>query len=98
MDLPILIVGGLATWRLSLMVVKESGPMAIFARLRASAASRGSNPGGIYELLSCISCSSVYVGFVAALFIAESLVGVFLYTLSFSAIAIATERLTTRKE
>lgn len=97
-DPTVVLIGGIITWRLSMMMVRETGPFAVFAKSRAMAAKASSEPGGLYELVSCISCSSVYIGLVAALFIAESLVGIFLYTLSFSAIAIITERLTTRKE
>lgn len=88
-----IIIGGLVTWRLSRMIVKESGPLAIFSRLRAKLAEKQKNPGGLYDLVSCVACTSIYIGAVVALWAAESVLGVIWYSLSFSAISVVIERL-----
>lgn len=92
-----LIVGGLVTWRVSYMLVKETGPLAIFARFRAFLASRQKRMGGLYDMVSCIACTSVYIGAVAALCVAGGLLEFIVYTLSFSAVTVLTERLTANK-
>lgn len=91
-----IIVGGLVTWRLSRMVVKETGPFAIFARLRAFLAVKQKRPGGLYDLVSCVSCASIYIGALTALWLAGDVFEFTMYTFAFSAIAVLTERLFTK--
>lgn len=93
-DPTVVLIGGIITWRLSTMVVKETGPFAIFARVRAKTANISNSPGGLYELVSCISCASVYIGSIAALGAADGVLELVWYSLSFSAVAVLTERLT----
>ena len=48
----------LTAWRLAYMICYESGPLAIFARLRKRYCSI--EGGGLGELLHCVYCVSVY--------------------------------------
>lgn len=70
MDWQVLLLLGLATWRLSLMIVRETGPFSIFLRMREAAGiTHDENErvltvpttflGGVF---SCIWCSSVWIG------------------------------------
>lgn len=90
----ILIIGGLVTWKTSYMLVKDTGPLDIFARFRAFLATRQKKAGGWFDMFSCIGCVSVYVGATTALWPAESFFEWVLYTLAFSAIATLIERVT----
>ena len=72
-DLAVLLVAGLATWRVSHILLYENGPFAAFRRLReglgviyASDAS-GEVVSYHYELTTCILCLSVWVGAAVAL-------------------------------
>jgi hypothetical protein len=94
MSLVALIFGGLITWRLSYMLVNESGPLLIFDRLRAWAA-KYQTKGGLFDLLSCVYCTSMWIGAVSSLFVARSVSEFIVYTLSFSAVSSFIERLTT---
>lgn len=93
MDLLTLIIGGLAVWRLSNLLVKQIGPLAVFARFRALLASKQKRPGGLYDMFSCLSCMSMTIGAVTSLALAGSVLEFILYTLSFSAIATLTDAL-----
>ena len=97
MGLTTLLIGGLVTWRISRMIAKEIGPLAIFARLRAYLARRQEVVGGLFDLVTCVACLSVYVGSVVALWMAINAVEWVWYTLAFSALAVAIERLTSSK-
>lgn len=87
-----LILGGLVVWRLSHMIVKETGPLGIFSRYRAFAASKQKRIGGIFDMVSCVACVSVYIGSVAALGLADGLISWVAYTLALSAIVTFLER------
>ena len=82
-----LLVGGLITWRLSNLLIKQVGPLAIFARFRAFLASKQKRAGGFYDMLSCMSCVSMIMGAVTALGLVGLNLEFFAYFLSFSAIA-----------
>lgn len=62
----------LATWRISSLLVEESGPWQIFARLRARVGVRYDEnlqrtaDSMIGELFSCIWCMSVWIGLLIA--------------------------------
>jgi hypothetical protein len=66
----LLIIFGLATWRVSSLLVNEGGPFGIFLKLRRLAGIVHDNegkplmvPNGFFaELLSCVFCSSIWVG------------------------------------
>lgn len=82
-----LIIGGLVTWRISHMLVKESGPLMVFARLRAFLARTQKRSGGFFDLISCLYCTSFWIGLVAALWASRNIFHIVAYALSFSAIA-----------
>lgn len=86
------LIGGLVTWRVSRMLVYESGPLLIFDRLRACLAQKQKRNGGLFDLISCMNCTSIWIGSVASLFIAGGAVEFFMYLLSFSAISSLIER------
>src|SRR3990172_3330830 len=70
MTLTSLLIYGLATWRISSILVNEAGPWDVFVRLRALAGiGHDKNrqaviiPDGFFaSILSCIWCCSVWVG------------------------------------
>jgi hypothetical protein len=88
MKLFYLLLGGLATYRLSLLVSKEDGPAYIFSKFRKLPSSKSS----LKEGLACEWCVSVWMGAIVAtyLWLAELVPGVEwpLYWLAMSAIAI----------
>lgn len=92
MTLLILLIGGLVTWRVSNILAKENGPLMVFLRLRAYLASKQKQMGGLYDMISCVKCVSVFVGLVVALAPAESFFELLLYALAFSAITALIER------
>jgi hypothetical protein len=92
-----IIVGGLITWRLSNMLIKQNGPLYVFTRLRAFLAAKRKVTGGLYDILTCMSCVSMLFGAVTALWVSESLFTWLAYTLTFSAIATLLEALWERK-
>lgn len=93
-DIVTIIIGGVITWRVSYMLVKEMGPLAIFELLRAKLAQNQKQRGGLFDLVSCMTCTSLYIGAVTALFIATDVFNVIAYALSFSAVTLLIERLT----
>lgn len=88
----ILVLGSLITWRLAHMLSKELGPWGVFARLRAWAAENQKGIGGVFDMLSCVGCTSVWVGAVASLLFAGDVISWIVYTLAFSAVATIIER------
>jgi len=56
------VLGGLAVWRVSQLLVRDDGPWHVFARLRRRAESTAWN-----GLLSCIYCSSLWLAAPVAL-------------------------------
>lgn len=57
------ILVGLGAWRLSAMLVYEDGPWDVFARLRQRAGIVPGEINGFWALLlSCIWCTSIWVG------------------------------------
>ncbi len=69
-----LLVAGLATWRLSHALVKESGPLMIFSRMRARLGRTQKRSGGLFDLISCVYCTSVWIALFVALYDARNLV------------------------
>lgn len=73
------------------MFVKEAGPLGIFSRLRAYLASKQKRSGGLFDMVSCVSCASIYIGSVTAVGAAGSVLVWIWYTLAFSAGAMIIE-------
>ena len=86
------IVASLAVWRLSYAIVRENGPLMVFARLRARLAASQKRSGGLFDLISCIYCVSVWIGLVGALSVSNSPFEWLGYGLGFSAVAVLIER------
>jgi hypothetical protein len=71
MDLTTLLLLGLATWRLSAFLVRDTGPFSIFLRLRELAGiTHDENhevlgvPDRLFAgVLSCVWCASTWIGF-----------------------------------
>lgn len=91
MNISTLVIGGLAVWRLSHAVVKESGPLMVFDRMRAYFARTHKRSGGLFDLLSCVYCTSLWIGLVAALWFAGDVFQWFMYGLAFSAVSMLLE-------
>lgn len=81
-----LVLLGLATWRLSSLLVNEDGPLNVFARLRdAAGVNREGELSQLATLLSCVWCTSIWV---AAALYALARWPFVLYTLAASALAV----------
>lgn len=85
-----LLLGSIATWRLTLMLQAETGPFAIFEKLRMQLSKLPDNTGGIRDGFNCFYCLSVWVGifFLALLFTLPLGYFIIACTLTFSSIAI----------
>lgn len=68
MSIVVLAAGILATWRLTMLFVSESGPLLVFERLREWAALRSPF---LHSLLDCFWCTSVWMGAAIAVLIAQ---------------------------
>lgn len=97
MTLLTFIVASLATWRLSYMFVREKGPLDIFVKLRAFLGRIQSRSGGLFDLMSCVRCFSVWIGLVGALFVSHSFIQWLGYGLAFSAVASLIDILLSKK-
>jgi hypothetical protein len=84
-----LVLGVLATWRLTHLLVAEAGPWAIMERLRRSAGA-----GILAELLACFYCASLWVALPVAAVIGDGWRERGLLWLALSGGAIAVERMT----
>lgn len=82
---------GLATWRVSSLLVHEDGPYAVFRRMREASKSFEI----FWQLFQCVWCTSVWIGGgVLILWLIEpNWIRIFCLWLSASAIAIAWQRL-----
>lgn len=87
-----LIFLGLAVWRVTYMLVAEKGPLDVFARLRAYFARNQKRSGGLFDLISCPFCVSIWVGALGALLICENVLTFIIYTLILSSEAIFYQR------
>jgi hypothetical protein len=64
------VILGLATWRVSALFSKEAGPFDVFKRIRELAGIQHDADGNVFmiphklfaELLSCVWCTSIWVG------------------------------------
>lgn len=83
---------GIATWRLTYMLNHERGPLDIFVRWRAALAKAQKRMGGIYDMVSCFSCLSVWVAMLPAAYLQKNFLTFIGYTLILSGIAILTQR------
>lgn len=95
-----LVLGSLSVWRLTHMLQEESGPFAIFEKLRARIDRMSWKNGGVRDGFNCFYCLSVWVAifFLALLAISPIAFGVLASILTFSAIAIFLNILKERNE
>lgn len=93
----ILLIGGLVTWRWSHALVKELGPLGLFARIRARLA-RKQRIGGLYDLFACTSCMSIWIGLLTSLWVTNDIVDLLIYGFAFSAISMVLEASFGRKK
>jgi hypothetical protein len=89
----LLILGILATWRITHLVVIEAGPWDVFGRLRRAAGS-----GALAELLGCFYCFSLWTAALFAYWLASTWRHRLLLWPALSAAAILLERLASRGE
>ncbi len=85
------IVGSLAVWRLSHALVKENGPLMIFARLRARLGRTQRRSGGFFDLITCVYCISFWIGLLAALYNVNDIGPWFAYGFAYSAVSMLLE-------
>lgn len=86
-----LLIVGLAVWRLSHALVKETGPLMVFSRLRARFARKQKHMGGLFDAISCTSCASFWVALVASLWVAHDVFTWLGYSLAFSGFSMLIE-------
>lgn len=89
----ILLFYSLIVWRVSHALVKEQGPLDIFARFRAYLATHQKRMGGWFDMVSCVACTSIYIGAVTATALAGDVITWIWYTLTFSAVAMFLEQI-----
>ncbi len=96
------ILFGLATWRISSLIVHEDGPWSVFRKLRERAGIVHDEGGEILVVpekflagvLSCVWCSSIWVaaGLMLAWLLLPMFIGLFAAVMVFSAVAILMEK------
>lgn len=95
-DAPVsLVIGTLATWRVSHLLVEEDGPGHVLTRLRQAA-----NATSMVGLLDCFGCTSIWVGAAASLAVqgrGARVVDVALGGLAMSGAAFLLQRIITRQ-
>jgi hypothetical protein len=87
---------GVAVWRLTRMLWVERGPIDMFTRMRAYLAKKQKRMGGLYDLVSCFFCLSVWVSMLPAIFMAKDLLTFILSVLILSGIAVIIHQLIER--
>ena len=91
MNLVTLVIGGLATWRLSHAIVKEAGPLMVFTRFRAYLATHQKRSGGFFDAFSCTMCISFWIGLIASLWVAQDFFHWLGYGLALSGVSLLLE-------
>ena len=95
---------GLATWRVSALLSKEAGPFDVFKRIREKAGITHDENDDVFmvphkffaELLSCVWCTSIWVGAFWGCFFAVTpqICTIVAMLFALSAVAILLDRLT----
>lgn len=67
---------GLAVWRVTYMINAENGPLNIFMRYRATLAATQKRSGGMYDMISCFKCLSIWVAFFPAMLLSLTVKGI----------------------
>lgn len=88
-DFLFILLSSFAVFRLSYMIINESGPLNVFGKTRNYIVKRfKSKDGGIRDLFSCIYCLSVYISIIPSIYVANNILELLVYTLSISALTI----------
>jgi hypothetical protein len=85
MTMFLVVMSMLAVWRVTHMLQNEDGPDAIFARLQAWAARQPEKIGSFPQGFLCFNCLSVWISFLPALALQNSLHEFFIYLFAISA-------------
>ena len=93
MTIETFIIISFAVWRFSHGIVKENGPLMAFAKLRAYLASTQKRSGGLFDMLSCVSCTSFWIGLGASLFVSHGIISFIGYGFAFSGLSVLFEGL-----
>lgn len=95
-----LIVGGIAVWRITHMYQEETGPAAIFEKLRAKVWTMKDTNGGFREGFNCFKCMSIWhsIVFIIIYFTLQPLFWFLALMLSISAVSIFINEWYTRNE
>jgi hypothetical protein len=88
MSVLLLVVGILATWRLTHLVVAEDGPWDIVVRLR-----RLAGAGAVGQMMDCFNCASMWVALPLAFWIGSDWIERVVIWLALSGGAILLERI-----
>jgi hypothetical protein len=83
-----LVLLGIGVWRVTMMIGNESGPLNVFMRLRANLARGQKHMGGMYDMVACHSCLSVWMAMIPAAFLAQDILTFFILTFILSGIAV----------
>ena len=83
------IVGAMATWRLTHLVVAEDGPWNVVAHLR-----RAAGAGVVGQMMDCFDCASVWMALPFALWLGHDWTSGTVAWLALSGAAIVIERFT----
>jgi Protein of unknown function (DUF1360) len=81
------IVGALATWRVTHLLVNEDGPADLVARLRAHI-----GDSAIGRMMDCFGCLSLWIAIPIAFFVSREIFGLILSWLALSGAALLIER------
>jgi len=88
MDIALILFWGIAVWRLTHILWKESGPLQVFTRMRAFLAKHQKRSGGLFDMVSCFNCLSVWISITPAIILSSSLTTFVVFLLVLSAEAI----------
>lgn len=69
----------------------------VFMRLRARLGASQKRSGGLFDMISCVRCISMWIGLVGALFVSETPLQWLGYALGFSAVASLIDMLLSKK-
>jgi hypothetical protein len=92
------LVGALATWRISSLLVHEDGPAEVLAKFRDHVGVRADKFGGcigdgvLASALCCLWCTSVWVGWIVALTQSRNIPRAAKIGLAYSAAAIVIQK------
>ena len=84
------IIGGIAVWRITYMLQQETGPNAIFEKLRSKVWAMENKDGGFREGFFCFKCHSIWQAliFILLYFLAQPVFWFLAGFLALSALAI----------